>query len=110
MGGIKVVVVGVSMGQGVGKDLQQTFCGRWSPPVAQLGLWSPFWFAETSGLLFGPSPAGPDGKASSQPSGQILSPARLFGCQDGPDAPAWAQVLIAHVVHVLHPSSPTAPS
>lgn len=28
----------------------------------------------------------------------------------GPDAPDWAQILIAYVAYVLHPSSPTAPS
>lgn len=32
--------------------------------------------------------------------------ARCFG----PNAPDWAQVPIAHVAYVLHPSSPTAPS
>lgn len=63
------------------------------------------WFAETSGLLFRPPPPGPGSKAAGQHSSQTLHPSPHFGSQDAPDAPAWAQVLIAYV---LHPSSPTA--
>lgn len=62
------------------------------------------WLAETSGLFFRLL-------HQNQHSSQTLYHSSTLGSPHfGPDAPAWAQVLIAYVAYVLHPSSPTAPS